>query len=103
MTTERRHEFRKSTEFEVMISKGSAFRMCNVQDISRHGAFLDIGWSVLTSDTAVELAIDIPPDNPVKTYKLPAKVSRVTTSGTAIRFEKLSLDARVALSHFIEN
>ena len=101
MIDERRTDVRKSANFGAMISSSGGFRMCKVQDISRHGAFLDLGWSALTSNVTVELAIDLPPENPIKTYKLPASVARVTTTGTAIKFADLSMDARVALSHYI--
>lgn len=103
MSSDRRLYDRPSTSQEVMLSVGMQFRMCKLLDLSMGGAFLDIGWSVLTRDRPVEVALTITSAGSSQVYRLPAQVARITVSGAAIRFSSLDESAHHALSSHITN
>jgi len=84
-----------------MLSAGMHFRMCKLVDLSMGGAFLDIGWGALTRDQPVELSLTIHFAGNKQVYRLPAKVSRITASGTAVRFGSLDVPTHRALSTYI--
>ena len=84
-----------------MLSAGMHFRMCKLIDLSVGGAFLDIGWGVLTRDQPVELSLTITFAGAKQVYRLPAKVSRISASGTAVRFGSLDASTHRALSTYI--
>ena len=99
MEQERRTNARKKYDQEVVINHEKGLRFCHLKNISVGGAFLDIGWGALTRNVPVELSIKIP--NQPESLRLRAQVSRVTTSGTAVSFASLDLQAWQAITRFI--
>ena len=95
---ERRSDRRCPVSQEVMLSQGAHFRLCRLKELSLSGAFLDIGWSVLTRTTPVDLMLTLPAGPQTRVYHVPAQVTRVSTSGTAVRFGRLDDATRQALS-----
>ena len=65
------------------------------------GAFLDIGWSVLTRTTPVDLMLTLPAGAQPRVFHVPAEVTRVSTSGTAVRFGRLDDATRLAISSLL--
>lgn len=98
---DRRHSTRKILSQEVMLSHGRGFRMCKLHDISLASAMLKIGWSALTRDAAVELSIDLTVSGDIATFRLPAKVMRVTTHGTVVEFTNLDAKTFSALAKYL--
>jgi hypothetical protein len=102
MEQERRTSARKPFGQEVVINHEKGLRFCKLKNISEGGAFLDIGWVALTRNVPVELSINLPTTaNTRESLKLHAQVSRVTTDGTAVSFDKLDHQARQAISNFV--
>lgn len=84
-----------------MLSEGMHFRLCKVRDLSLSGAFLEVGWGVLTRDMPVNLTLTLRADRESHVYRLPAEVARVSTEGAAVRFRHLDESAYKALSSFL--
>ncbi len=102
MSLERRASSRLPVEQEVMIIHEQGHRLCKIHDLSLKGAMLDLGWGALTRDVPVEMAISLPTTNGKLSYRLPARVARVTTSGTAIKFRELDFTAREAMQRYLQ-
>lgn len=102
MVLERRAGTRKPVDQEVMIYHEQGHRLCKIRDLSLQGAMLDLGWGALTRDVPVELAISLPAAKGKSSYRLPARVSRVTTAGTAISFHELNYVARDAMQRYLQ-
>ena len=102
MVLERRASTRKPVDQEVMIFHEQGHRLCKIHDLSLQGAMLDVGWGALTRDVPVELAISLPSAKGKSSYRLPARVSRVTTAGTAIRFRDLDSTAHEAMQRYLQ-
>lgn len=98
---ERRSERRCPVSQEVMLSQGPHFRLCQLKELSMSGAFLDIGWGVLTRTTPVDLMLTLPAGTRSRVFHVPAEVARVDTNGTAVRFQPLDESTRLALSTFL--
>ena len=101
MVRERRAGTRKPVDQEVMIYHEQGHRLCKVHDLSMQGAMLDLGWGVLTREVPVELAISLPAAKGRSSFRLPAQVSRVTTTGTAIKFRELNYTVREAMQRYL--
>ena len=99
MPQERRSSERRSVSEEGMLSEGMHFRLCRVRDLSLGGAFLEVGWSILSRDHPVDLALTLLSDHQPKprVYHLSAEVTRIATDGTAIRFKSLDQTTSNAL------
>ena len=102
MVLERRAGTRKPVDQEVMIYHEQGYRLCKIHDLSMLGAMLDLGWGALTREVPVELAISLPSTKGRSSYRLPARVSRVTTAGTAIKFRELDSGAHEAMQRYLE-
>jgi hypothetical protein len=102
MDYERRQATRKPLQQEIMLSHDKGFRLCKLHDISTDGALLDIGWGVLTRNVSVELSLNLPDDPDKKTYHVNGFVTRVSTDGTAVRFESLTDEVYHALSRYLD-
>lgn len=85
-----------------MLSEGMHFRLCRVRDLSLGGAFLEVGWSVLSRDRAVDLALTLLSNHEPRVYHLPAEVTRIATDGAAIRFKPLDQKTSSALSGYLK-
>ena len=103
MSKDKRITARQLLNQEVMLSAERSFRLCQMHDISLDGAMLNIAWPELTSNREVELRIDLPHDDQVKTYRIPARVARVATDGTAIEFGELNDESREALENLLDS
>ncbi|MDH5649585.1 MAG: PilZ domain-containing protein [Gammaproteobacteria bacterium] len=101
MTENRRHNARKITSQEVMLSQGRSFKMCKLHDISLESALIEVGWAQLTHDTPVDITIDLPVTDGIRPFHLPGVVKRVTTHGTVIEFNDLEPQAFAALARYI--
>lgn len=101
MDNDRRESIRKALKQEVMLSHANGFRLCQLRDISINGALLDVGWGVLTRDVPVELSLNLPDDPEHRTYHVNGHVIRVSTEGTAVRFDPLPQETHLALSQYL--
>lgn len=102
MPLERRAGTRKPVEQEVMVIHGLGHRLCQIHDISLNGAMLKLGWGALTRDVPVELAISLPSAKGKSSYRLSAQVARVTTDGTAIKFQSLDPTTQEAMQRYLQ-
>ena len=103
MSDDKRNTARQLLEQEVMLSTGHGFRLCQIHDISLVGAKFDFAWPELTSGVEVELTIDLPHGDSVKSFRLPGHVARVATNGTAIEFGDLTDEVRQALESLLDS
>ena len=102
MEQDRRANLRKPVGKEVVINHEKGLRFCKLKDISEGGALLDIGWVALTRNVLVELSVNLPSTpSGNQSLRIPAHVARVSTSGTAVAFRDLDLQARQAISSFV--
>ncbi len=103
MLDEKRNTAGRLLEQEMMLSAEHGFRLCRLHNISLVGAKFDFAWPGLTSGVEVELAIDLPHGDSVKSFRLPGHVARVATIGTAIEFGDLTDEARQALESLLHS
>ena len=102
MSLERRAGTRKSVDQEVMLIHDRGHRLCKIHDLSLDGAMLELGWGVLTRDVPVELSISLPSPQGRSSYRLPAQVARISTTGTAIKFRDLDSSTREAMQRYLQ-
>ena len=102
MSPERRAGIRKPVNQEVMVIHGLGHRLCKIHDLSLNGAMLELGWGALTRDVPVELSILLPSAKGKSSYRLPARVARVTTDGTAIKFHELDSTIHEAMQRYLQ-
>lgn len=103
MVRERRAGMRQPVNQEVMIIHDQGHRLCKIHDLSLKGAMLDLGWGALTRDVPVELTILLPSAGGNASFRLPARVARVSTAGTAIMFHDLDSGAQQAMQHYLKS
>jgi hypothetical protein len=102
MSLERRAGSRKPMDQEVMLIHEQGHRLCKIHDLSLKGAMLELGWGTLNRDVPVELAISLPSAKGRSSYRLPAQVACITTSGTAIKFRELDASAHEAMQRYLQ-
>jgi hypothetical protein len=102
MTLERRADTRMPVDQEVMLIHEQGHRLCKIHDLSLKGAMLKLGWGALIRDVPVELAISLPSAKGRASYRLPAQVARVTTTGTAIKFHELDTTVHEAMQRYLQ-
>jgi hypothetical protein len=98
MQAERRATVRLPIVDEVMVTQGQHYRLCHTRDLSLHGALLDIGWGALTRYTPIELLLTLADGDEKGVYRIPAEVTRISATGTAIRFQRLEAKVNSVLS-----
>ncbi|MDH5513072.1 MAG: PilZ domain-containing protein [Gammaproteobacteria bacterium] len=102
MIEERRTGARMAVSQEVMLIHQQGHRLCKIHDLSLKGAMLELGWGALTRDAPVELSISLPSAKGKSSYRLPAKVARISTQGTAVKFNELGSVAREAMQRYLQ-
>jgi len=98
---EKRHSARRKFAQEVMVRADNDHRLCRIQDISYGGLLLRYGWGKLTRDVEVEIIIDLPVNQIPTPYHLFGEVSRVSATGTAIKFTVINSEAQKALKRIL--
>lgn len=101
--TERRASPRQAVTQEVMLSSGMHFRLCQLRELSLHGAFVELGWEALTRAAPIDLMLTLPdgPGTTAKVYHVSGEVARLTSSGTAIKFRPLDEVTTRALMSYL--
>jgi len=100
---ERRTNQRHLLTQEAMVSQGLHFRLCNIRDMSLTGAFLELGWGVLTRNTPVEVTLSLNSSPKAHIYRLSGEVARVSKEGTAVRFHSIDDKTRQDLSGLLRS
>ena len=102
MDLERRSKTRKAVKQEVMIGHELGHRLCKIHDLSLKGAMLELGWGALTRGVEIELTISLPSTKGRMSYRLPARVARITQEGTAIKFRELDSSTHEAMQRYLQ-